>query len=248
MATIAMIANRRRSSRGAMGWRCSKRCVSGQLPRAGGTPVTTTPARADTPAATRRDRGRQVAGQPTATPAPSPPARASTLNAYARLFRGISSAATTPISSASASPTGRPMVCVPTSTQKFGAMAPSAHHRGATHAVTTIICRRPRRSASIANGIAITTPSRTITPPTPWPRSSIPNPSAAKLAVCVNSVLANAAAIDAAASSPSVATFRCVSRSGGDHHGTASSACGRWRKVPRTGKANNHPNHGMSMR
>ena len=47
---------------------------------------------------------------------------------------------------------GRPMVCVPTSTQKFGAIAPSAHHSGASHAVRTIICVGRDGRRSIANG------------------------------------------------------------------------------------------------
>ena len=50
----------------------------------------------------------------------------------------------------------------------------AGRHSGASQAVTTIIRRRPQRSARIANGMAITTPSRTITPPTPWPLLSMP--------------------------------------------------------------------------
>ena len=100
----------------------------------------------------------------------------------------------------------------------------------------------------MANGTVITTPRRTITPPTPWPVLPMPKPSAAKFTVWVNSVLANAADSDAAASSPSSRAWRGVSRSGGAHHGCGEPAGRGVRSAPRTGQANSQPNHGMSRR
>ena len=195
------------------------------------------------PASPRSASGRPI----TAMPAPRPLAIASTLIAYARLLRGISSAAATAIRRSSARPIGRPIDCVATSTPKFGARAPRAENNGANQAASTIIRRRPARSAMKAIGRANTMPTRTITPPTPCPNLPMPKSFAAKLAVCVNSVLANAELIEAAASRPSNSACRGSRRSGGAHQGCAPWVLTRPCRpiVRRTGRLNNHPNQGI---
>ncbi len=144
----------------------------------------------------------------TATPAPNPAAMARMLTAYALLFFGTSSAATTPTRKASATPMGRASVWVTTSTANVGAIAPSTDSNGASQATATMTRRRPMRSARIAAGRAITIPTRTKAPAMPIPVLSTPKSSAAKLTVWVNSVLTKAALIEAAASRPS--TSSCV--------------------------------------
>ena len=92
-------------------------------------------------------------------------------------------------------------------------------------------------------------PQRTITPATAWPLSPIPKSSAAKLTVCVNSVLTNAADIDAAASRPSTLTWIGVSRSGGAHGGSDPSPRDRvGAGATRIGHAKIQPNHGITSR
>ena len=159
----------------------------------------------------------------TATPAPSPLAIASTLTAYARLLRGISSAATTATRKSSASPSGRPIACVATRNGNDGAKAPSAVTTGAATAIAVTTRRRPIRSASTATGSTSTMPARTTEPATPTPVSLTPKSSAAKFTVWVNSVLTNADDIDAAASSPSTVSARGSRRSGGAHHGVGAA-------------------------
>ena len=89
---------------------------------------------------------------------------------------------------------------------KLGASAPSAASIGAARAVPTMIRRRPIRSANRANGATRTIPKRTTVPALPWAPLPIPNSSAAKLTVWVNTVLTNAADSDAAASRPRTST------------------------------------------
>ena len=98
-----------------------------------------------------------------------------------------------------------------------GAIAPRTDNSGASQATATITRRRPMRSASTAAGSAITMPTRTTAPAMPIPVLSTPKSSAAKLTVWVNSVLTNAALIEAAASRPSTSTCVGSSRSGGAH-------------------------------
>ncbi|CAB4812594.1 unannotated protein [freshwater metagenome] len=83
----------------------------------------------------------------TATPAPIPEAIANRLSAYARLLRGMSSAAATVASIDRARPNGRAMVCEPVSTQNDGDSAPSAQNSGVNQASSTMVRRRPMRSA-----------------------------------------------------------------------------------------------------
>ncbi len=192
----------------------------------------------------------------TATPAPSPLAIASTLTAYARLLRGISSAATTAMRKSRASPRGRPIIWVATRNGKFGASPPAAVTSGAANAIAITTRRRPIRSARIAKGSTSTMPARTSDPPTPTPVSPMPKSSAANATVWVNRVLTNADDIDAAASSPSTVSRRGSSRSGGAHHGVGTAwtwaawvgAAPRRAIAHRTGRANSQANHGSVKR
>jgi len=148
---------------------------------------------------------------PTAEPAPIPLAIASTLSAHARASDPISSVANTMMNTLRASPSGRPMVCVATRNSKLGANAPSAVTSGASHAVTMIILRRPRRSADSAKGSAITTPQRTTAAANPWPFADTSNSSAANATVWVNTVFTNAAG-SVAKNNSTITCRRCASR------------------------------------
>ena len=89
--------------------------------------------------------------------------------------------------------------------------------------------RRPMRSARTASGRTSRIPPRTIEPAMPMPVSPTPKSSAAKLTVCVKSVLTKADDIDAAASSPSTVMARVSRRSGGAHHGVGATwSCSAW--------------------
>ena len=180
-------------------------------------------ARRGTRAATSWRRCRRAAAPSRPRRRPSPLAIASTLTAYARLLRGISSAATTATRKSSASPSGRPIACVATRNGNVGANAPIAVTTGAATAIAVTTRRRPIRSASTATGRTRTIPARTTEPATPTPVSLTPKSSAAKLTVWVNSVLTNADDIDAAASRPSTVSARGSRRSGGAHHGVGAA-------------------------
>ena len=192
----------------------------------------------------------------TATPAPRALAIASRLTAYARLLRGISSAATTAIMKSRARPSGRPIACVATRSGNVGAIAPAAVTSGAANAIAVTTRRRPTRSASTATGSTSRIPARTIEPAIPRPASLTPKSSAAKFTVWVNSVLTNADDIDAAASRPSTVSARGSSRSGGAHHGVGAAcswagwvgAAPRRASAHRTGRANTHANQGSDHR
>ena len=137
-ATAASTANRRRSIGGETTCRRWKRSVSGQPSGDGDGDDATRSASRRRRVASRRRRDRRAAATPTAIPAPSPLAIASTLTAYARELRGISSAATTATRKSRASPSGRPIVCVATRIGNVGATAPAAATSGAAKPTATI--------------------------------------------------------------------------------------------------------------
>ena len=145
-------------------------------------------------------------------------------------------------------PSGRPTVCEATSSGKLVAAAPSAQHSGVSQANSTMMRRLPNRSASSAKGSEMMTPSRTMAPAWPRPRSDTPKLSATKVEVWVKSVLAKVADMPAAASSASVRAWRSVSRSGGDHHGLPFPSGRRVRRDRRRAPANSQPNQGMLRR
>src|SRR5262249_29205599 len=98
--------------------------------------------------------------------------------------------------------------------------------------------------------------ARTTEPAMPTPASLTPKSSAAKLTVCVKSVLTNAEDIEAAASSPSTVSARGSRRSGGAHHGVVSvyswwglvGADPRRASAQRRGRPKTHANQGSDQR
>ena len=95
-------------------------------------------------------------------------------------------------------------------------------------------------------------PTRTTAPAMPMPVSLTPKSSAAKLTVWVNSVLTNAALIEAAASSPTTSSWVESRRSGGAHQRPVRALAGQRPAGPAIGTASRtrgcRPGSGWSRR
>ena len=149
-------------------------------------------------------------------------------------------------------PSGRPIVCVATSTAEAGRQRPGGATAAPATASARSPARRPTRSASMVNGSAITMPHRTTSPPTPTPVSPTPKSLAANVDGLGEQRVDERGRHRDRGEQAEHRELARVQRSGGAHHGVCRRGAAPWAARPRgsdrqrTGRAKSHPNHGSA--